>query len=225
MGSFVLHEPLHYDAVRVPVVAYFVERSVYLFHKTGEMAGTAVKYKSTSEGLWAIKELERANVGGYYIFDVTKDHRVVVGLPRRRWGGVVLTTPDARNYEGWKKQRNAFNIFVNGYDAREMRAFFAWQERDLLRDSQGSREGRAELEERWQRMKDRICVVGPLPRYVFDEDHYSGRCAAIDWALSNTSEICWEHCARLLFGKAEWGEDRIADKLIKLVRVLRRSAW
>ncbi|RNE95825.1 retrotransposon hot spot (RHS) protein [Trypanosoma rangeli] len=148
MGFFVLHELLHYDAARVTVVAYFVGGSVCLFHKTGEMTGTAVKYKSTSEGLWAIKELERANVGGYFIFDVTKDHRVVVGLREKWWGGIVLNTPDASNYEGWKKQRNAFNIFVNGYDAREIKAFFAWQERDLLRGSQGSSEDRAELEER-----------------------------------------------------------------------------
>ncbi|RNE96181.1 retrotransposon hot spot (RHS) protein [Trypanosoma rangeli] len=106
-----------------------------------------------------------------------------------------------------------------------MKAFFAWQQRDLLRGLQGIGEGRAELEGRWQRMKDRICVLGPLPRHVFDENNYSGRRIAIKTALSNTSDICWEHCARLLFGKAEWGEDGTADKLIKVLRVLRRSAW
>ncbi|RNE95950.1 retrotransposon hot spot (RHS) protein, partial [Trypanosoma rangeli] len=215
----------HYDAVRVTVVAYFVEGSVCLFHKTGEMAGIVVEYGCTSEGLWAIKELERANVGGYYIFNVTKDHRVVAGLPRRRWGGVVLNTPDASNYEGWKKQRNAFNIFVNGYDAREMKAFFAWQERDLLRGLQGSGEGRAELEGMWQRMKDRICVLGPLPRHVFDENNYSGRRIAIKTALSNTPDADLVRLAKKVFGKAEWGEDGTADKLIKVLRVLRRSAW
>ncbi|RNE96884.1 retrotransposon hot spot (RHS) protein [Trypanosoma rangeli] len=101
-----------------------------------------------------------------------------------------------------------------------MKAFFAWQERDLLRGSQGSGEGRAELEERWQRMKDRICVLGPFPRYVFDENNYSGRRSAINSALFNTSDADFGRFAKKMFGKAEWGEDGTADKLIRLVRVL-----
>ncbi|KAH8608453.1 putative retrotransposon hot spot protein 4 (RHS4) [Trypanosoma vivax] len=44
-GSYLLYELLHYDAAKVPAVAYFLDGSAYIFHKTGVMAGQAVFYK------------------------------------------------------------------------------------------------------------------------------------------------------------------------------------
>ncbi|KAH8606512.1 putative retrotransposon hot spot protein 4 (RHS4) [Trypanosoma vivax] len=44
-GSYLLYELLHYDAAKVPAVAYFLDGSAYIFHKTGVMAGRVVFYK------------------------------------------------------------------------------------------------------------------------------------------------------------------------------------
>ncbi|RNE99131.1 retrotransposon hot spot (RHS) protein [Trypanosoma conorhini] len=216
VGPFVLYQLLHYDAGKVPLVAYFVDGSMYLFHKTGEQAGTVVKYTNTDQGALVVRALAEKQIAGYYIFDVTKGLCPSEELPNEHWGGIVLTSPDKSNYEEWKKQRGALCIYVNCYTPRELKAFYAWQKRN----SRIGEERRNTMVDDWKTMKQRIDMVGPLPRYVFDEGAFKARWEAIEAVLSGRSDAAWKRFAKLLFGKAEWRQDGTTHKLIKLVRVL-----
>ncbi|KAH8610574.1 putative retrotransposon hot spot protein 4 (RHS4) [Trypanosoma vivax] len=87
-GSYLLYELLHYDAAKVPAVAYFVGGSAYIFHKTGAMAGRVVFYRKAGDALSAMDEITAGNMktegtkinegqrtggemDGYIIFDVS----------------------------------------------------------------------------------------------------------------------------------------------------------
>ncbi|RNE95908.1 retrotransposon hot spot (RHS) protein [Trypanosoma conorhini] len=103
---------------------------MYLFRKTGYNARTVVEYHDTDEAVRAIRRLARDNVGGFFIFDVYSGP-IVAGLPCERWGGIVLTSPEILNFENWRECRGAYFIFVNCHTAGEIKAFFAWEKREV----------------------------------------------------------------------------------------------
>nr|CCD21869.1 RHS [Trypanosoma vivax Y486] len=239
-GSYLLYELLHYDAAKVPVVAYFVDGSAYIFHKTGAMAGQVLFYDEADDALsvmWhmenerheaLVKRKEAEGVKdaekdcrakcGFIIFDVSGKCQPENRLSTTRWGCIVLSSPNERNFKEWKKQKRAFYIFINCYSTREMKALFAWQERCRCGTSETYQACGAEIEQRWSVVEQRIEEVGPMLRYVFDDTEYNERCSDVFVALSCFSVEDMERYMRILLSKIQWTEDSSTDQIIKLVR-------
>ncbi|CCD19187.1 hypothetical protein, conserved in T. vivax [Trypanosoma vivax Y486] len=240
-GSYLLHELLRYDAARVPVVAYFVRGSAYLFHKTGNMAKRVVFYKKANDAMSAmdkmanvrqemllrrkeaegVKDAERKCRAkfGFIIFDAGGECQPEVELPTSEWGCAVLSSPNKSNCEEWVDQKGALHIFISCYTTREVKALFAWQQWCRCETSERYQSCGAEVEQRWSVVERRIEEVGPLPRYVFDDKKYRVRCNDVSVALSY---FCAEDMARymsILLCRILWTEDSSTDKIIKLVRV------
>ncbi|KAH8615953.1 putative retrotransposon hot spot protein 4 (RHS4) [Trypanosoma vivax] len=241
-GSYLLYELLHYDAAKVPTVAYFVRGSAYIFHKTGAMAGRVVFYKKADDALtemwYMAKDIREALVKrkeaegvmdaekdcrakcGFIIFDVGEKHQPRLDLPTSEWGCIVLSSPSERNYKGWKKHKMAYYIFINCYTALEIKAFFAWQQRALLYAAANDAGARADIDALWDEVELRVDEVGPLPRYVFDDKAYKERCNKVADKLKNVSEQNAEHYIKILVGNEEWIEDGTTHAVIKLVRTI-----
>ncbi|KAH8615902.1 putative retrotransposon hot spot protein 4 (RHS4) [Trypanosoma vivax] len=239
-GSYLLYELLHYDAVKVPTVAYFVRGSAYIFHKTGAMAGRVVLYEEAKSAVSAMRHManERQEMlvrrkeaegvkdaarkckakCGFIIFDVGTLYLPDDSLPTSEWGCVVLSSPSEKNFKSWMDSKGALRFYINCYTTREMKAFFAWQERCRCVTAEHYQASLAEIERQWRVVEKRIYKVGLLPRYVFDYEKYALRCKAISVALFNINDVDMARYMRILLSKIQWTEDSSTDEIIKLVR-------
>ncbi|CCD19141.1 hypothetical protein, conserved in T. vivax, partial [Trypanosoma vivax Y486] len=232
-GSYLLYELLHYDAAEVPIVAYFVRGSAYIFHKTGAMAGQAVFYRKADDAVSAMDEITAGNMkieqaeidegqrmsgkmDGYIIFDVSGTFVPYLRFSLCRWGCIVLSSPNTKDFEEWAKQNSALPIYINCCWRREIMAFHAFQERCVLRTDEyiGARE---QIESRWTEIRTRIREVGPLPRYIFDEDVFDDRLKEVEKALESITVSDMERYVKVFFGVKEWIEDGTTHKIIRLV--------
>ncbi|CCD21666.1 hypothetical protein, conserved in T. vivax, partial [Trypanosoma vivax Y486] len=205
-GSYLLHELLHYDAAKVPAVAYFVGGSAYIFHKTGAMAGRVVFYEEARAAITAMnkitagkKKIEQAESGegevkrremdGYIIFDVSGAFVPYSQFLLCRWGCIVLSSPNTKKFAEWAKQNSALPIYINCYSRREIMAFHAFQERSVLRTDEEYVGAREQIESRWTEIRRRIREVGPLPRYIFDKEVFDNRREEVKkaWRVSQKS--------------------------------------
>ncbi|KAH8615813.1 putative retrotransposon hot spot protein 4 (RHS4) [Trypanosoma vivax] len=233
-GSYLLHELLHYDAAKVPAVAYFVSGSAYIFHKTGVMAGQAVFYMKAGDALSAMdkitagkKKIEQAESGegevkrremdGFIIFDVSGTFVPYSQFLLVRWGCIVLSSPNTKNFAEWKKQNSALPIYINCYSRREIMAFHAFQERCVLRTDEEYIDARKQIELNWTEIRTRIREVGPLPRYIFDKDVFDDRREEVEKALKGITRSDMERYVEIFFGGKEWIEDGTTHKIIRLV--------
>ncbi|CCD18706.1 putative retrotransposon hot spot protein 4 (RHS4) [Trypanosoma vivax] len=116
-------------------------------------------------------------------------------------------------------QKWALLFYINCYNTREMKAFFARQEWCLCVTAERYQASLAEIEQRWSVVKQRIEEVGPLPRYVFDLEKYAQRCDDVAVALLNIKAEDMERYMRILLCSISWVEDGTTHKIIKLVRV------
>ncbi|CCD20933.1 hypothetical protein, conserved in T. vivax, partial [Trypanosoma vivax Y486] len=216
-GSYLLYELLHYDAAKVPAVAYFVDGSAYIFHKTGAMAGRVVFYMKAGDALSAMDkitagnikieqaesgegEVKRREMDGYIIFDVSGTFVPYSQFLLCRWGCIVLSSPNTKNFAEWKKQNSALPIYINCYSRREIMAFYAFQERCVLRTDEEYVGAREQIESRWTEIRTRIRGVGPLPRYIFDKDVFDDRLEEVEKALKSITKIDMERYVEIFFG-------------------------
>nr|CCC52513.1 hypothetical protein TVY486_1015550 [Trypanosoma vivax Y486] len=220
VGSFLLHQLLHCDAKKIPVVAYFVDGAAYLFHKTGAESKTARYYGSTADGLSAIDGLLDKGICGYFIFDTTQDQAPPMNLPTSKWGGIVLTSPDVQGYKEWKDQKGAVHIFMNTHDKQEIKAIFAWERREVLLSGSRNRQTIKDLENEWKKTEERVDEVGPLPRYVFNEKLFRERQNEIRDVLSCADAQRLGNYVKILTKRGEWDSYDASHKLMKLVRVM-----
>ncbi|CCD21735.1 putative retrotransposon hot spot protein 4 (RHS4) [Trypanosoma vivax] len=164
-GLYLLYELLHYDAANVPAVAYFLDGSAYIFHKTGAMAGRVVFYMKAGDALSAMDkitagkrkieqaesgegEVKRREMDGYIIFDVSGTFVPYSQPLLVRWGCVALSSPSTKKFAEWKKQKGALPIYINCYSRREIMAFHAFQERCVLRTDEEYIGARKQIESR-----------------------------------------------------------------------------
>ncbi|PWU90520.1 putative retrotransposon hot spot protein (RHS) [Trypanosoma cruzi] len=108
----------------------------------------------------------------YIIYGVAKE-----GTPPPRhfaptsgWGMIVVSFPKVANYDEWTKQPQAARTIVNCPDEVDVKAMCAWMARD-----EDQRETGGMLE----RGQKTMHLLGPIPRHVFDEEAFNGRCGAV----------------------------------------------
>ncbi|CCD20610.1 hypothetical protein, conserved in T. vivax [Trypanosoma vivax Y486] len=228
-GSYLLYELLHYDAAKVPIVAYFVRGSAYIFHKTGAMAGQVVFYEEAKTAVSVMDEITADNMkveegqgisgkmDGYIIFDVSGAFVPYSEFLLCRWGCIALSSPNTKNFADWKKQNTALPLYINCYSRREIMAFHAFQERCVLRTDEEYVGAREQIELDWTEIRTRIREVGPLPRYIFDEGVFDDRLKEVEKALESITESDMERYVKIFFGGKKWIEDGTTHKIIRLV--------
>ncbi|KAH8604688.1 putative retrotransposon hot spot protein 4 (RHS4) [Trypanosoma vivax] len=220
VGSHLLYELLHYAPGKLDVVTFLVREEIYIFYlPSGGEAGRVECYDKTP-GVRRIKGFWRAGKRGYMILDAKKDVDLPSRLPARSWGSIVLSSPNKKNYRVWRETNMGSRfLFINRYHAREMKAYFAWMRRTDLAAAEGNAAVRAELEESWRVMEERMHEVGHAPRYVFNYENYETRKEEAEAALNTLITGNVSYFLRVFAGSVEWKNDGTTHSLVDLVRL------
>ncbi|ORC92346.1 retrotransposon hot spot (RHS) protein, partial [Trypanosoma theileri] len=104
-GSFLLYQLLHYNAERIPVVAYFIRGGAYLFEKKSD-GGKVCFYEydriavSVVQNFFKQGEKNKEKIG-YIIYDVSEERSMPPdALPPLGWGMIVISSPNEEQYKG-----------------------------------------------------------------------------------------------------------------------------
>ncbi|KAH8604573.1 putative retrotransposon hot spot protein 4 (RHS4) [Trypanosoma vivax] len=219
VGSHLLYEQLHYELGRLDVVTFLVLERMYIFYlPTGSEAGRVERYKK-DDGVERIFTVARVWCRGYMILDVKKGFDLPTRLPARLWGSIVLSSPN-KNYKVWDETNMGSSfLFINRHHAREMKAYFAWMRPADLAIAEGNAAVRAELEESWRVMEERMHEVGHAPRYVFNYENYGTRKEEAERALNTLITGNVSYVLRVFAGSVEWRDDGTMHSLLDLVRL------
>ncbi|KAH8608606.1 putative retrotransposon hot spot protein 4 (RHS4) [Trypanosoma vivax] len=220
VGSHLLYELLHYAPGKLDVVTFLVREKVFIFYlPSGGEAGRVERYDKTP-GVGRIMELSDAGKRGYMILDAKKYVDLPTDLPSESWGSIVLSSPNKKNYKVWDETNMGSRfLFINRYHAREMKAYFAWMRRADLAAAEGNAAVRAELEESWRVMQERMHEVGHAPRYVFGERSYERRKGEAQAALNTLITGNVSYLFRVFAESVEWRDDGTTHCLVDLVRL------
>nr|AAL14357.1 RHS6a [Trypanosoma brucei] len=219
LGSFILYNLLHYDAEELPVVAYFRGVAAYIFEKSG--GGGVCRVKKYSKGAaMDLLEVISSNTRGYVIYDFVKKGEQPPADVAPKWGSILISSPNLRNFDSWFQQRErCARIVVNCWEMTEMRAFFSRIGPMLYPEATP-----VGLREKWEMYESRVEFVGPSLRYVFDGAKHATREDDIDNEINSIKS----HERRELYigvvgNKGGWRESDASHKLVKIVRACGRN--
>ncbi|PWU84166.1 putative retrotransposon hot spot protein (RHS,) [Trypanosoma cruzi] len=116
--------------------------------------------------------------------------------------------PKVTNYDEWAKQLQAARVIMNCPDEMDVKAMCAWIKRGLEPDKQA---------EYWKMVEKHMEKVGPIPRYIFDENDYIDRLGAFDAALEGIEPTDVEEYFTMR-GSRLWYSEDPSQKLVKIVR-------
>ncbi|PWV04204.1 putative retrotransposon hot spot protein (RHS) [Trypanosoma cruzi] len=206
-GSYLLYQLLHCDAKKLQVVFHcFGGRDAYVSDKTSR---TVTRCGDEDMCVSELRRLRGHGRNVYIIYGVAKE-----GTPPPRhfaptsgWGMIAVSFPKVTNYE-WAKQLKAARIIVNCPDEVDVKAMCAWMTRDETKEKQA---------EYWNEVKKHMYLLGPIPRHVFDEEAFNGRCGAVKFALQSINEVTVEeHFSR--GGESPWYSEDPFHKPVEVVR-------
>ncbi|RNE98316.1 putative retrotransposon hot spot (RHS) protein, partial [Trypanosoma cruzi] len=207
-GSYLLYQLLHYDIKKLQVVVHCFGDTAYVFDKT---AKTVTKYMGEITSSSVLRGLRQIGMKGYIIYDVaTQGTQPDTGFaPASGWGMIVVSSPKATNYDNWEKQLQASRIILNCPDEMDVKAMCTWMKRDETPDKQA---------EYWKKVKKHMEKVGPILRYIFDENEYGKRTKDVRRALEwiNIGDR-GKHFTQ--GGEKKWHSEDPSHKLLKVVRV------
>ncbi|RNC38103.1 putative retrotransposon hot spot (RHS) protein, partial [Trypanosoma cruzi] len=205
-GSYLLYQLLHYDAEKLPMVAYVVADRKFLFDKTTK---TVTRYSAASSIVDILDGFSDRGVEGYIIYDVAKQgHEPPDSLPCKGWGMIVVTSPNEGNFKEWEKQSGSVRIVMNCPEKDDVKAMCVCMKRN-----------EPTVQAVYMKMVEgRMDKVGPLLRYVFDQRKYKER---IDSCRSTVNKMALPDTNYY----SVLGTDKVCDgshvshKLVKVVRV------
>ncbi|PWV09708.1 putative retrotransposon hot spot protein (RHS) [Trypanosoma cruzi] len=207
-GSYLLYRLLHYDAEQIQVVVHcFGGRGAYVSDKT-----TRAVTRCSDEDM-CISETRSLRGHGrnvYIICDVAREGTPPLRhfAPTSGWGVIAVPSPKVANYDEWAKQLQAVRIIVNCPEEMGVKAMCAWITRGETKEKQT---------ECWKEAKERMERVRPIPRHIFDEEAFNGRCGAVKFALQSINEVtAKEYFSR--GGESPWCSEDPSHKLVKVVR-------
>ncbi|CCD15371.1 unnamed protein product [Trypanosoma congolense IL3000] len=212
-GFLLLYQMLHYQSGDLKVVAYFVSGKAYIFHREERRI---VFYKKQQVVVDEVEEMISKGVKGYIIFDMGGSGVIIDHLPRS-WGIVLISSPKASKFHDFAAQRYlTLPIYTNCYEDAEFKAALVWERKSQLEKEQIEREN-VNVENDWEVLKERIRMIGPLPRYVLaDDPTYEERVEEVDGALALMRDDLGYYMD-VLDNRDEWRKDGTTHKLVKLV--------
>ncbi|RNC40873.1 retrotransposon hot spot (RHS) protein [Trypanosoma cruzi] len=207
-GSYLLYQLLHYDVEKLQLVVHCFGKTTYVFDKTSR---TVTKYMGNKTSSSVLGGLRQRGVKGYIIYDVAKEGTPPdTGFaPSTGWGMIVVSSPKVSNYAKWATQVKASRIIMNCPEKDDVKAMCAWMKRGLKPDEQAGY---------WKKVKERMDKVGPIPRYIFDEDDYIDRMGAVNGALLAIKDTDVEEYFTLGGEEKKWYSEYPCQKLLKVVR-------
>ncbi|KAH8610740.1 putative retrotransposon hot spot protein 4 (RHS4) [Trypanosoma vivax] len=228
-GSYLLRELLKYDPAEVPAVLYVVHGSVYIFHKTGDMAGHVVFYEDAQNFLSSVRchrsEEECKERGipcrGFVIFDATEKRTPLKEVSEFQWGCIAISPPNRKIYKDFYKHDGLKKVCVDCYHTIELKALFAWRERRRLGAAMSNASEWVGIERCWELVERRIEEVGPLPFCVFDHGLYLKRLKEVDAELGEAFCRGRSHCEAILDGGLSNNDDYV-NALTRVVRCVSR---
>ncbi|PWU90948.1 putative retrotransposon hot spot (RHS) protein [Trypanosoma cruzi] len=172
-GSYLLYQLLHYDVEKLPVVLYVIGNEAFLFEKTTK---TVTKYMDGFSIERVFASLFLRGVNAYIIYDVVKGCRKPYQISTTRvWGMIVVTSPKEDNFDAWEKYRSPKRIIMNCPEKDDVKAMCVWMKRNEPTEQAGY----------WRNINGRMEGVGPILRYIFDENKYNGRIQSCKILLVN----------------------------------------
>ncbi|EAN99306.1 retrotransposon hot spot (RHS) protein, putative [Trypanosoma cruzi] len=205
-GSYLLYQLLHYDAKKLPVVLYVIGNGTFLFEKTTQ---TVTKYVGGASIDDVLDFLSDRGVNAYIIYDVAKEGRKPYPISNsRKWGMIVVTSPNPDNFGAWEKYKSPKRIIMNCPEKDDVKAMCVWMKRN---DS-------GEQAEYWNVVNGRVDKVGPLLRYIFDDTKYNNRNDLCEDTVNSLSRIEAEYYLHFGTGKM-LGGNNVSHKLVRIVRV------
>ncbi|PBJ76464.1 retrotransposon hot spot (RHS) protein [Trypanosoma cruzi cruzi] len=207
-GLYLLYQLLHYDAELLPVVVFFVwGREAYVFKKTTE---TVTRYMGKSMMIKFVKELSRRGMKGYIIYDVGGRLDIPSPcLPPGGWGMLVVATPEKTSYIHWANEKRAVRIIMNCPDESDVKAMCVWKKRNQPPQQQA---------EYWREVKGHMDKLGPILRYIFDEEGYKFWIPNCHNLVDGTPP--WGVQRYFVFGTSKlWEGNKVLEYLARIVRV------
>ncbi|PWV04374.1 putative retrotransposon hot spot protein (RHS) [Trypanosoma cruzi] len=121
---------------------------------------------------------------------------------------IVVSSLEVRNYGEWVRQVRTARVIMNCPDEMDVKAMCSWTRRDETAEKQA---------ECWKEVKKHMYLLGPIPRHVFDEEAFSGRCGAVEFALELTNDVTVKECFPRGGESPRYSEDP-SHRLVKVVR-------
>ncbi|CCD15289.1 unnamed protein product [Trypanosoma congolense IL3000] len=159
----------------------------------------------------------RRGVKGYIIFDISGNSVHIGDLPYA-WAIVLISSPNVKKFHEFAKRRqDTLPIYMNCYEDAEFKAALVWERHWKVVNNQKRFED-VNIESDWKVLKERIDMVGPLPRYVLaGQATFEKRVSEVETALRLMRDELGYYM-RVLDNPHEWHEDGTTHKLVKLVR-------
>ncbi|CCD14960.1 unnamed protein product [Trypanosoma congolense IL3000] len=213
-GSLLLYQLLHSPSEWLKVVAYFVREKAYIFHRKERRV---VYYRKQSAAVGKIKGMTRRGICGYIIFDTGKES-IGAGDLVGRWGIILISSPNEKKFQKIIPQRpHALQIYICCYEDVELKAALVWERHWQLEKKLIKLED-VNLENDWKVLKERIGMIGPLPRYVLaNKSAYEKRLKDVKSALGLISHDIGRY-SELLCNPHKWHENGTTHKLMKVTR-------
>nr|CCC94450.1 unnamed protein product [Trypanosoma congolense IL3000] len=218
-GSLLLYQLLHYSAEQLKVVAYFVDGAAYLFHKAHR---EVLHYEEGDKALRDVVRMAREGTKGCAIYDVGVENSGMEKLPHD-WCAIVLASPGESNYEKWGSRRAGGTryITIECYEEAEFRAVLTWERHVISSRNIELNNRNGTILEDWQMVKERIHMVGPVPRYVLgSEDLFEERASSMRTALKSLRYVDLDYFMWGLENNDEWVDENATHKVVMLLRTL-----
>ncbi|SCU69345.1 retrotransposon hot spot (RHS) protein, putative [Trypanosoma equiperdum] len=156
-----------------------------------------------------------SNTRGYIIYDFVNKGEQPPAEVVPKWGSILISSPNLRNFDSWQEQRKGAFIVFNCWAMSEMRAFFSRVGPKLFPQATP-----VELREKWNMYENRVERVGPSLRYVFDEVMYGQQLIAVNGELGSiVSGNKYGIYTKVLGNCGEWRDNDASHKLVKIVRI------
>ncbi|CCD14230.1 unnamed protein product [Trypanosoma congolense IL3000] len=213
-GSLLLYQLLHYPSEDLKVVAYFVSGKAYIFHREERRV---VYYEEQAVAVRKVNEMVRKGVEGYIIYDIGGNSDMIEKLPDD-WGIILISSPKVSKFHDFTTQQaHTARIYMNCYEDVEFKAALVWERYRQLAKKQIKLKD-INLENDWKVLKERIRMIGPLPRYVlWSNAMYEQRLKDVNNALELLPSDDFEYYMGMLDNPHKWYEDGTTHKLVKLV--------
>ncbi|CCD14260.1 unnamed protein product [Trypanosoma congolense IL3000] len=212
-GSLLLYQLLRYPLEDLEVVAYFVDAGAYIFHREERRV---VYHVEQAVALKEVNEMVSKDVKGYIIFDISGSSVNIEHLPYD-WSIVLISSPKTSKFHEFTTQRyHPLPIYTNCYEDAELKAALVWERHWQLTKGQIKKEN-VNIANDWEVLKERIDMVGPLPRYVLaDKATYEKRVTEVDGAMRSMRDDLGYYMD-VFDNQSEWRKDDTTHKLMKLV--------
>ncbi|EKF33145.1 retrotransposon hot spot (RHS) protein, putative, partial [Trypanosoma cruzi marinkellei] len=200
-GSYLL-----YHIKKLQVIVHCFGETAYVFDKTAQ---TVTQYEDNITSKIVVRSFWQRGMNGYIIYDVARKGTPpdTNFAPASGWGMIVVSSPKVSNYDEWEKQLTAKRIIMNCPDEMDVKAMCAWMKQGVKTDEQA---------EYWEMVKTHMDEVGPIPRYIFDDEEYIDRMAAVNDALVAIKPIDGKYLTE--GGTKLWYSENPSQKLVKIVR-------